>query len=414
MNVLVLIGGREAIPVRAIPFLTNWEVLSPDVVAGVLAGDCDFFHAFKGLTAHHVEQGQVKAIAKSFWGNFVVRELIALSDRTRHNEVTHEDGMSQWRRESSALLPAGAFVWRDEFEPRFWARHGPEGETVVQATADGEFELAPRNEDIELDFDPFLSAETANLVLAGFAPQEASVAVRKEADFLNGFDAVALGHELDAEHWASLPTVQAKHAAMLMAGISPKHYPDPDQSPPPNADLPMYRSALYTLESYGQDAVTRSLRDWVLLAHSHGLQIDVRVLAAVASVPAPSDSMPRHELADEAPKAVVATTEIVGVESSYETPAVSLNVVDRCQREAGLTGVVGHTKDYILEVMRAAQWSSVKELYRELVRRADHPGSPFSKGTGHALGKLYVNELNKTLSESTLSNAMPRLRDELK
>lgn len=312
MNLLVLIGGREAIPVRAIPFLTNWEVLSPDVVAGVLAGDCDFFHAFKGLTAHHVEQGQVKAIAKSFWGNFVVRELIALSDRTRHNEVTHEDGMSQWRRESSALLPAGAFVWRDEFEPRFWARHGPEGETVVQATADGEFELAPRNEDIELDFDPFLSAETANLVLAGFAPQEASVAVRKEADFLNGFDAVALGHELDAEHWASLPTIQAKHAAMLMAGINPGHYPNPDQSAPANADLPRYRSALYTFESYGHDGVKRSLRDWVGLAQSHGLQIDVRVLAAVASAPAPT--APRKaELAtasnDETSNTVTASAE---------------------------------------------------------------------------------------------------------
>lgn len=219
----------------------------------------------------------------------------------------------------------------------------------------------------------------------------------EEAAFFDGFDSATLGHGLEADHWVTLPVVQAKHAAMLMAGINPTHYPDPDQRAPSYADLPKYRTALNTFESYGQDGFKRSLRDWVGLAQSHGLQIDVRVLAAVASVPAPSDSMPRHELADEAPKAVVATTEIVGVESSYETPAVSLNVVERCQSEASLTGVVGHTKDYMLEVMRAAQWSSVKELYRELVRRADHPGSPFSKGTGHALGKLYVNELNKTL-----------------
>lgn len=98
--------------------------------------------------------------------------------------------------------------------------------------------------------------------------------------------------------------------------------------------------------------------------------------------------------------------------SAETQPAYAVD--DLSQDETGFTGVVGHTKGYILEVMRTARWSSVKELFRELVRRADQPGSPFLKGTGHALGKLYVPDLNKTLAEATLSNAMPRLRSELK
>ncbi|MFC7411581.1 hypothetical protein [Hydrogenophaga atypica] len=106
-------------------------------------------------------------------------------------------------------------------------------------------------------------------------------ALEEEAALFDGFDLVALGHELDAGRWSSLPTVQAKHAAMLMAGINPDHYPDPNQASPPNADLPRYRSALNTLESHGHDGVKRSLRDWVGLAELHGLQIDPRVRVAV-------------------------------------------------------------------------------------------------------------------------------------
>ena len=133
------------------------------------------------------------------------------------------------------------------------------------------------------------------------------------AGMYDGFELVALGHELDAEHWASLPTIQAKHAAMLMAGINPAQYPNPDQQAPAHADLPRYRMALGTFESHEQhDGIKRSLRDWVGLAQSHGLQIDVRVLAAVASAPAPTAPM-KAELAtasnDETSNTVTASAE---------------------------------------------------------------------------------------------------------
>ena len=48
MKVIVEIEGRNAIPVRAIPFLTNWAMMSPDVVADALAGEA---HHFRGLAS---------------------------------------------------------------------------------------------------------------------------------------------------------------------------------------------------------------------------------------------------------------------------------------------------------------------------------------------------------------------------
>ncbi len=177
MNVLLVIDGREAIPVRAIPFLTNGDVLSPAVVAEVLAGDSEYFRLFNGLTAHRVEQGATKPIPTAFWKNTVVSDIDALSDRIKDRQATHVDGPSQWRAGSIECLPAGAFVWRDEFEPRFWATHGPDAETVGRFSSTNGDEWITRNkesevdleEESELDFDPFIpSDDLTRLVMEGF------------------------------------------------------------------------------------------------------------------------------------------------------------------------------------------------------------------------------------------------------
>ena len=40
--------------------------------------------------------------------------------------MSHEVGYQQWRHESLPLLPAGVFVWRDEFETAYLSEYGPE------------------------------------------------------------------------------------------------------------------------------------------------------------------------------------------------------------------------------------------------------------------------------------------------
>jgi hypothetical protein len=61
------------------------------------------------------------------------------------------------------------------------------------------------------------------------------------------------------------------------------------------------------------------------------------------------------------------------------------------------------TKDYISGVMESGQFSTVKELFRELERKAG-PDSPFEKGTGHNRGRLYVRDIAVTVSLKTLQN----------
>lgn len=172
MNVIITIKGREAVPVRAIPLLTDWEVLSPDELAQALTSEDVFAPQFKNLRAYRLDGNFIKAVNPNWWANFPVRELKALSDRIGHGEITHETGYDEWRPESLRKLPAGVFLWRNEFEGCFWRKFGPNGETVVFPSAGGVFERRRRNESIQLDFDPFIpDAEISKLVMEGFAEQ---------------------------------------------------------------------------------------------------------------------------------------------------------------------------------------------------------------------------------------------------
>ncbi len=172
MNVIVTIEGREAIPVRAIPFLTNWEVMSPDVVADALTGEDEFNPHFKELRAYRVDDDTIKVVNPNWWANFPAREIKALSDRIWHGEISHETGFVDWRRESLKVLPAGVFVWRDEFETCFRSRFGPDGETVLSLTPEGVPKRQRRSESIELGYDPFIpSKERCELVMEGFTEQ---------------------------------------------------------------------------------------------------------------------------------------------------------------------------------------------------------------------------------------------------
>ncbi len=172
MNVIVTIEGREAIPVRAIPYLTDWEVMSPDVVADALTGEDEFNPQFKELRAYRFDDDTIKVVNPNWWANFTARELKALSDRIRDSEISHETGHDDWRRDSPRKLPAGVFVWRDEFEACFWSRFGPEGETVLALTPEGELKRQRRSESIELDYDPLIPAKNiCELVMEGFVAQ---------------------------------------------------------------------------------------------------------------------------------------------------------------------------------------------------------------------------------------------------
>lgn len=169
MKVIVEIEGRNAIPVRAIPFLTNWATMSPDVVADALAGAA---HHFRGLTSFRIEGLDQKKISTTWWENFPCRQLKALSDEIKAKETTHETGYQEWRSRSIPILPAGVFVWQDEYETRHNYFHGPDGTSYLI-----EGNWLPENEQltrVALDFDPFIpETYTQHIVMEGFHQPDA-------------------------------------------------------------------------------------------------------------------------------------------------------------------------------------------------------------------------------------------------
>lgn len=184
MDVLITIDGREAMPVRAIPLLTDWQVLSPDVIANALAGDDDLPSSLDGLSAYRLNpDGSPEKIPPRWWANWVVRKLQAISDEIKGKQISHETGYQQWRCKSLAQLPAGVFVWRDEFETAHIGEYGPDS---MRARCNPDtYDLSTR----VLNFNPQPDPDIApiGLVLEGL--EAYSVASQQEqAECASAFD----------------------------------------------------------------------------------------------------------------------------------------------------------------------------------------------------------------------------------
>ena len=116
----IFFDGREALPVRAISFVTGWHRFTPDVLAWYLAQDPDRFTEWdKPLTAYHLIGGIAVPVLPREWDD-IVAGLNRLDAETR----TKPDAQGQvlWREQSVQKLFAGVFVWLDEFVPVFKAR----------------------------------------------------------------------------------------------------------------------------------------------------------------------------------------------------------------------------------------------------------------------------------------------------
>jgi hypothetical protein len=113
VKIVVVIEGREAIPVRAIPLLSNWRFMSPDVVAHVL-GDTGGTNVsiFGDMQSGRLSDGKVLPMNKDWWAQFPLGDLKALSEKIKASESSPEAGQSEWKKRSLSELPAGVFVWK--------------------------------------------------------------------------------------------------------------------------------------------------------------------------------------------------------------------------------------------------------------------------------------------------------------
>lgn len=239
MNTTIEINGRQALPVRAIPLLTDWRGLSPDQLAQILAGDSDHWPSFDGLGAHRLHaDGSTEPVPPRRWASWVVRKLQATSDAIKAKQTSHETGYQQWRRESLAQLPAGVFVWRDEFEAAHAGEYGPEG---MRARGNPEG-FDPSVHILNFNPHPDPAIAPPRLVLEGFMPNgdAGGESLKQALERLNAPREVLTGQEaaeheaawldatMDAAGFFALGHVSPVEAAMLLCHHNPHEVTEKD------------------------------------------------------------------------------------------------------------------------------------------------------------------------------------------
>lgn len=156
------VGGRPVLPVRAIPFLTGW-VLSPDELASQLARlHGPPFDRLRNTDAYHLVAGKPVRVRAREWRQ-VVADLEALERQTRASNPTEQPGddpvgYATWLRQAVSRLPAGVFIYRDEFERDF-------AEDWNRVLRDGSDSI-----DDALSYAPMALRGQEALVFEGFGP----------------------------------------------------------------------------------------------------------------------------------------------------------------------------------------------------------------------------------------------------
>lgn len=219
MEVLQIIQGREAVPVRAIPFLTGWtgwKTMTPIDIAKALAGTDDQGD-FAGLTAYKLRaDGSIKKTLQQEW-LMVAKDLKGIRATTlKDAQTSHDAWHHAWSKQAIPILPAGVFVWRDEFTEQYASSY------FDLPRIDSETGGYSTKKQPELEFDIEVWPPWDSLVLEGFAPAKAPAQAQQSHQ------------ETPAPH----PTPAAPPEAVLLP-------PQPEPAPP----LPLSQAVSVVAES---------------------------------------------------------------------------------------------------------------------------------------------------------------------
>lgn len=111
---LISINNREALPVRAIPYYSAWR-LPPDLLANEFSlGAIELCSWLRHTPTYHIVNDTPIKILASEWDNSDL-SLKSLTVRFKFEFENIDQGSEAWRTNSITKLPAGAFVWLDEF-----------------------------------------------------------------------------------------------------------------------------------------------------------------------------------------------------------------------------------------------------------------------------------------------------------
>ncbi|NPC57854.1 hypothetical protein [Caenimonas soli] len=225
-SLVIKVGDRDALPVRAIPYVTGWTI-SPDVVAKNFARDeAAPFEKLEHTDTYHLVGGAPVKLLPKEWDRYVAA-LQGLEAELREKFANDDRGYAAWVSQSVAKLPAGVFVWLDEFAADFERDYGPERLSI----------MGEREGDRELNFSPFLEDQTLNMTLEGFERRQPLATHVSDDSHAGLVEFLQNGRPIDWRYWVeNMKTLSPAEAGRLMQGLDPDLYEDLSSRPLPKYD----------------------------------------------------------------------------------------------------------------------------------------------------------------------------------
>jgi hypothetical protein len=251
---VVKVEGREALPVRAIPYVTGWTI-SPDVVAESFAkAAVPGFEKLRNTGTYHTRDGQVVKLLPKEW-DACVAALSGLQAALKERFDNDDIGYAAWLARSVSKLPAGVFVWFDDFVQDFEHDYSPERRAIIDE----------RPGDRELNLSPHLDNETLNTVIEGFDSRKPLLSHAGVGHVAGVAERVLNGRFIDWDYWVEkMPTLSAAEASRLMTGLDPELYADLTAKPMPQNDTSRACAAARRIErlAEAEGAERRSPAEW--------------------------------------------------------------------------------------------------------------------------------------------------------
>jgi hypothetical protein len=226
---LPIIGGREAVPVRLLPFATAWTPLSPDRIASMFNGSHPW-HSWS-LTSHQfrIDAPPLRLRQRDWDG---VQEKLQELEAA----LTARDApASEWEAQSLPILPAAWFVWRDELEAEYAKTQGPD-QVIYVVPRPGAPEMSEAAQEAELDRlielgnTPGVEADKA---IDQIMERAKSMVFTRDGDGELQLDA-ALTNEIERVVFEGFPRVErvpVADVARVIADANAKPIADPESDP---------------------------------------------------------------------------------------------------------------------------------------------------------------------------------------
>lgn len=170
MNVTIAFGSRVAIPVRALPFVTNLMVTPKDIARGLAEQN-----EKSEFVAYWADGGD--EITPQQWGP-ICGAIEGLTVNFLNNDDFGKKSRQVETHESVSQLPSGAFVWGDTFkhwlntECQVKDQVRKEQHTVTTENGDPAALLAAKDPDHSIDPFPNVPPDIQKLVMEGFEAGE--------------------------------------------------------------------------------------------------------------------------------------------------------------------------------------------------------------------------------------------------